>query len=158
MVGAVLLALPTRAGDPAGILERVSPGRCERPVGSGLAAAERAERRMLELRRETNEISRDIRRRQELREIERRGTQRDLDRYQRRELLRDEATWNLEDIELRALERRFGTEPGQDDLQREVDRVIDAQRFKQRSDRLRYDLQNGYDRGRGNPLSHGGRR
>jgi hypothetical protein len=158
ILGALLLALPAWAGDPAGFLERVTPAGSEGSAGGGLAAAERAERRMLELRRETDEISRDIRRRHELREIEREGTRQDLERYQRRELARDEANWNIEDIELRALERRLGAEQGQNDLQRDVDRVIDAQRFKQRSDRLHHKIRDSDYRTRGDPLSHGGRR
>jgi hypothetical protein len=158
LAGAILLAPPAWASDPAGFLERSTLSRTGTSTRSGLAAALRAEQRMLEIRRETDEISRDIRRRHELREIERDGTERDLERYQRRELLRDESAWNIEDIDQRALERRIGSQLRQGDLRRDVDRVIDAQRFKQRSDRVRYTIQNRTLRESGVPFAHGGRR
>lgn len=102
--------------------------------------------RHLDLQRRTREVQRDVRRLREERRIEHSGTRQDLERYQRKERVKDATSDLSHDLDQRLINSRASAGPSTDretrflDLQRDIERSLGKVKFERRQRRLEHEL------------------
>ncbi len=104
------------------------------------------ETRRLDLQRRTREVQRDVRRLREERRIEHSGTRQDLERYQRKERVKDATSDLSHNLDQPLIDSRAGGSPSTDretrflDLQRDIERSLRKVKFERRQRRLEHEL------------------